>query len=149
MMKASHIFATLAFVFCLPAFAAGDAGVVQTSKGEVRLERSGIKIAAAPGMEVKQQDRIVTGKGSSVAIRLNDNTMLSAGPNSTLDLNTYSFNTKTLSGTLDATLKRGTLAVISGEIAKTSPQSVRFHTPTITLGVRGTEFMIDAGQESE
>lgn len=148
-MKADHIFATLAFVFCLPTLAAGDAGIVQTSKGEVRIERSGIKVAVAPSMPVKQQDRIVTGKDSSVAIRLNDNTMLSAGPNSILDLNRYSFNTTTLSGALDATLKRGTLAVISGAIAKTSPQSVRFHTQTITLGVRGTEFMIDAGQESE
>jgi hypothetical protein len=34
--------------------------------------------------------------------------------------------------------------VVSGKIAKQSPESVRFSTPTTTLGVRGTEFVIEA-----
>lgn len=149
MLKANHISAIFALYFCLPAWAADDAGVVKTAKGEVRIERSGIKIAAAPGIEVQQRDRIVTGQDGNVGILLKDNTMLTAGPNSTLDLNKYAFDTATQAGTLDATLKRGTLAVVSGSIAKTSPQMVRFHTPTITLGVRGTEFMINAGDGGE
>jgi hypothetical protein len=49
---------------------------------------------------------------------------------------------------MDTSLKRGTLSVVSGKIAKQSPESVRFSTPTTTLGVRGTEFVIEvAGTE--
>ena len=47
-------------------------------------------------------------------------------------------------GELDAHLKRGSLAVISGKLAKASPESVRFRTDSVTLGVRGTEFILEA-----
>ena len=47
---------------------------------------------------------------------------------------------------IDATVKRGTLSVISGKIAKATPQAVKFSAPGMTLGVRGTSFIIDAGQ---
>ena len=80
---------------------------------------------------------------------LQDNTMLSAGPNSTLQMNKFAFDTTTHAGTLDASVKRGTVAVISGKIAKATPQNVSFSTPSMTLGVRGTAFIIDAGQRSE
>ena len=40
-------------------------------------------------------------------------------------------------------VRRGTLAVVSGRIAKQTPETVEFHTPTSVLGVRGTEFVIE------
>jgi hypothetical protein len=76
---------------------------------------------------------------------LHDNTLLSAGPNSTVDLNKFAFDSTTHAGTIDATVKRGTLSVISGKIAKATPEAVRFSAPGMTLGVRGTSFVIDAG----
>jgi hypothetical protein len=75
--------------------------------------------------------------------------MLSAGPNSVLVLNKFTFNTTTHAGALDARVQRGTLSVISGKIAKANPDAVVFSTPDITLGVRGTEFIVDAGQPEE
>jgi hypothetical protein len=93
-------------------------------------------------------DRIVTGPTSSVGITLRDNTLLSEGANSILELNKFAFNTTTYQGTLDATIRRGTLAVVDGELAKANPESVRYSTPTTTLGVRGTEFIIEVGGES-
>ena len=101
------------------------------------------------GSAVNVNDRIITGADGAVGITLRDNTLLSAGPNSTLDLNKFAFNTTTHAGELNASVKRGTLAVVSGKIAKTSPENVSFNTPTISLGVRGTEFVIDAGKGVE
>ena len=92
---------------------------------------------------------VFVGYDGAVGITLRDNTLLSAGPNSTLDLNKFAFNTTTHAGELNASVKRGTLAVVSGKIAKTSPENVSFNTPTISLGVRGTEFVIDAGKGVE
>lgn len=121
-----------------------EAGTVKTVKGQVSIERGAQKIAAAPGVKVHAADRVLTGADGSIGITLRDNTVLSAGPNSTLALDKFAFDSTTHAGTIDATLKRGTLSVVSGKIAKASPDAVTFRTPTTTLGVRGTEFVIEA-----
>ena len=131
------------------ALAADTAGVVKTVKGTVEIERAGGSSGAAVGSEVYGSDRIVTGPESSVGITLRDTTQLSAGANTILDLNKFAFNTTTHDGVLDATVKRGSLAVISGKLAKANPDAVRFSTPTTTLGVRGTEFIIEVGGNGE
>jgi hypothetical protein len=129
--------------------AADAAGVVKTLKGTVQIERTAGSSGAAVGSEVYGSDRIVTGPQSSVGITLRDSTQLSAGANTTLELNKFAFNTTTHDGVLDATVKRGSLAVISGRLAKANPDAVRFSTPTTTLGVRGTEFIIEVGDKEE
>ena len=129
--------------------AADAAGVVKTVKGTVQIERAGGSSGAAVGSEVYGSDRIVTGSQSSVGITLRDTTQLSAGANTILDLNRFAFNTTTYDGVLDATIKRGSLAVISGKLAKANPDAVRFSTPTTTLGVRGTAFIIEVGDNGE
>jgi hypothetical protein len=126
---------------------ADSVGTVKISRGSASIERMGQKLPAPVGAVVESGDRIITGADSSVGITLRDNTMLSAGPNSTLDLNKYAFDATTHAGELDATIKRGSLAVISGKLAKANPDGVKFSSGTMTLGVRGTEFVIEAGQE--
>lgn len=128
---------------------ADNAGTVKTVKGSVTIERAGQKVAAGVGTPVRSADRVVTGADSSVGIMLRDNTMLSAGPGSAIDISKYAFDPTTHTGVLNAGVKRGTLAVISGKIAAASPQSVSFTTPTATLGVRGTEFIIDVADRGE
>lgn len=144
---AALVAALVAALSACGALAAGEAGTVKTAKGSVTVERGGQKLAAAAGFRVEAADLIVTGADSAVGITLRDNTLLSAGPNSVLNLDKFSFDATTHAGTLDASLKRGTLAVISGKLAKADPESVRFRTPTATLGVRGTEFVIEAAGE--
>jgi hypothetical protein len=131
------------------ACAADAAGVVKTLKGTVHIERAGRVSSVAIGSEVYSSDRIVTGPESSIGITLRDNTLLSEGANSILELNKFAFNTTTYDGALDATIKRGSLAVIDGKLAKANPDNVRYNTPTTTLGVRGTEFIIEVGGNGE
>jgi hypothetical protein len=133
----------------LPAHADDVAGIVKTVKGSVQIERPAGNTGATIGSEVFGSDRIVTGPQSSVGITLRDSTQLSAGANTVLELNRFAFNTTTHDGVLDATVKRGSLAVISGKLAKANPDAVRFSTPTTTLGVRGTEFIIEVGDKAE
>jgi hypothetical protein len=147
-MRALGVLAGVAMIVG-PVYAAEEAGVVKVSKGTANIERSGQKQAATVGAKVFASDRVVTGADGSVGITLRDNTMLSAGPNSTLELNKFAFDSTTHAGTIDASVKRGTLSVISGKIAKATPENIRYTTPTVTLGVRGTEFVIDAGQQGE
>jgi len=128
-----------------PVSAAQEAGVIKIVKGDVAVERSGERSAGMPGMRVQAGDRVVTGRDGQVGITLRDNTLLSAGPNSSLALDEFAFDSTTHAGAIDASVQRGTVAVVSGKIAKQSPESVRFRTPNAILGVRGTSFVIDAG----
>ncbi|HJX74686.1 MAG TPA: hypothetical protein VJ307_11115, partial [Candidatus Deferrimicrobiaceae bacterium] len=39
-------------------------------------------------------------------------------------------------------ITQGTMAYLSGLIGKLSPESVRFETPTASIGIRGTHFAV-------
>ena len=140
---------TPAFFVLLCALAAApvcatDVGRVKTASGPVHIERAGQRLPAAIDAGIQSSDTVVTGPGGSVGITFIDNSRLSAGPNSTLVINRYAFDQTTHAGTMDATLKRGSLAIVSGRLAKQSPEAVTVRTSTMILGVRGTEFLVYA-----
>lgn len=125
------------------AFAAEAAGMVKVAKGQVSIERNGKKLPAAVGSVVEVADRVRTGTDASVGVTLRDNTLLSAGPNSLIVIEKFAFDNTTQDGNMSIRIRQGTLSVASGKIAKRTPESVDFHTPTSVLGVRGTEFVIE------
>ncbi|TXS89553.1 FecR domain-containing protein [Parahaliea maris] len=127
------------------AVAADAAGMIKTVKGDVTVLRESNELPAQVGMSLYSADSLRTGRDSSVGITLADNTVLSAGPDSLLELEHFQFDPRTREGAIEARLERGSLSAISGSIAKTSPEAVRFSTSTITLGVRGTRFILEAG----
>lgn len=138
-------FAATILLAHLSAWAADEAGMVKVSQGQVLVERDHRQLPAPVGTRIFSSDRITTGADGSFGITLRDNTLLSAGPNATVDLTKFSFDSTTHAGAIDATVRRGSLSVISGKIAKATPEAVRFSAPGMTLGVRGTSFVIDAG----
>jgi hypothetical protein len=144
--------ALAAGLWCAQAFAAepaAPAGMVKTSQGSVTVERAGQPIPAPPGTPVFPGDRVRTGADGVVGITLQDDTRLTAGPNSALLITEFRYNPNTSEGSLFATLLKGTFSVITGLIAKRSPENVNFKTPTMTLGIRGTEFVVDVKGEPD
>lgn len=119
------------------------AGMVKVSQGSVSIERAGQQIAAPVGTVVYAGDRVRTGLDGSVGVTLSDDTRLSSGPNSTLLISEFRFNTTTHEGSLVASLLKGTFSVVTGLIARHAPSSVTFKTPTMTLGIRGTQFVVE------
>lgn len=144
----STIFFISAALMSFSSFAADEAGTVKSVKGQAYIERADKHIDVMVGTRVQAQDRLVSGPASSVGITLNDSTLLTAGPNSTIELSKYAFERSTRVGHMDTTVKRGTLAVVSGQMAKSNPDQVVFRTSTVTLGVRGTEFIIDVDAQA-
>jgi hypothetical protein len=141
-------FALAAALLCAPLLAQAEparAGMIKNAKGKVAVEREGRTLAGSPGFGVNASDRIVTGADGSTGIMLLDDTLLSVGPNSAISLDKFAFDPVTHDGALSASVKRGTMAVISGKLAKKTPGTVQFSTPTAILGVRGTEFVIEVG----
>ena len=125
---------------------ANDVGQVKVTKGVVHMEREGARIPAVVGMPVREADRLVTGADGTVGVTFADNSLLSVGPNSTLAVDKFSFNSSTHEGRFDASLQRGTLAVVSGKMVKQSPDSMKIRTPSAIMGVRGTEFVVQVDE---
>ncbi len=82
-------------------------------------------------------------------VTLADDSLLTAGHNSQLLINDFQFNTTTHEGGMLATLSKGSLHVVTGLIAKKTPEKVNFKTPSVVLGVRGTEFVVDVPEGRE
>jgi len=146
-MRSALIALTLPIIFAfgVAVAAAEDAGQIKTSKGSAQIERSGQKLPATVGQVVHQGDVVVTGADGSVGITFRDSSLVSIGPDSALVIDRFVFDSTTHQGNFDATLKQGTLAVVSGKLAKQSPDAMKVKTPAAILGVRGTEFLVRTG----
>ncbi len=44
-------------------------------------------------------------------------------------------------------LNKGTLSMVSGDIAKSSPSAMKVKTPDAILGVRGTHFVVQVPED--
>lgn len=139
---------SLALAAAGPAWA-NEVGEIKTAKGAVHVERDGQRIAATVGMPIRQSDTVVTGADGTAGLTFSDNSLLSTGPNSVLVVDRYSFDSTTHSGRFDASLKQGTLAVVSGKMVKQSPDAMKVRTPAAIMGVRGTEFIVQVEQPAK
>ena len=131
--------------FAVPLVHAADIGQIKVSKGSVTIERGGGQMPGTVGTRLEASDVVRTGSDGSVGITMTDDSLLSAGPNSVLALDRYEFDDVTSKGRFDASLGKGTLAVVSGRLAKQSRDAMTVRTPSAVLGVRGTEFVVRVG----
>jgi len=120
------------------------AAIVKRLAGDVVIERQAERVEAQPGMALVERDVVVTGADGSVGLTFQDNSLLSVGPNSRLVIDRFQFDSTTHEGSFETSLARGRMAVISGKIAKQSPAAMKVRTPRSIIGVRGTEFLVEA-----
>jgi hypothetical protein len=119
-----------------------EIGQIKNVAGQVLLLRNNVQKPAKAGDLVEQADVLTTGPDGSVGITFIDNSRFSAGPNSRIELTQFRFNPTTQEGEFTTDVKRGTLAIVSGQMAKRSPEAMKVITPTTILGVRGTTFAV-------
>jgi hypothetical protein len=75
---------------------------------------------------------------------MKDDTLLTLGPGSSLRLDAYKFDARTHEGNFAAYLGRGILSIVTGLIPKAAPDAFLVRTRVSTMGVRGTEFIVEA-----
>lgn len=127
-----------------PALAADSIiGRVKIATGVATIQRGIQKIPAAPGVVLYKGDRLVTGKNGRIGVTFNDNTRFAAGPNSVVSVSEFAFNDTTRQGRFVTNVDKGSLAIVSGHIAKSEKDAMRVRTPTALLGVRGTRFVVE------
>jgi hypothetical protein len=117
-------------------------GQIKTLAGDVTILRRQVKSPAKAGDLLEKADTLLTGTDGRVGITFIDNSRFSLGPNSQIALEKFTFNPTTQEGEFLTRVDRGTLAVISGRIAHTTPDAMQVQTRTTILGVRGTHFLV-------
>jgi hypothetical protein len=135
------LFATVAS----SAGAAQSAGLVKTLSGSATVVRGSSVLTVKLGQRVFPGDRIATASTSYVGITLRDDTRISLGPNSEFAIREFDFNPSSYAGGLFASFIKGTARVVTGIIGKHAPERLKFTTATATIGIRGTDFIVDLG----
>ena len=111
-------------------------GVVGAISGTVKTETRELKA----GDQIYLNETIYAGPGSGTQILLLDQSTFTVGEDSEVVMDTFVFDPETNDGKIVASVKQGSLKVISGLISKKNPDSLTVEVPEGTLGSRGTEF---------
>lgn len=122
---------------------AAEAGVVKTVQGQVRIERAGAVSEAKVGDTLNSGDRVRVRGDGSVGISLKDETLLSLGPNSNFVMGSFNYDPTTRNGQVESSLLKGTLRYVTGFIGRANSEAVKVSTPTATIGIRGTDFIVE------
>ncbi len=114
--------------------------------GQVRVVRAdGSTRAGAHDVAVFAGDTVVTGSGARVKLRFSDGGLMWLQPDTRLRVDRYFFT-----GASDGrehsflSLLRGGLRAVTGIIGRDHKDSFRLSTPRAVIGVRGTEYAVQA-----
>jgi len=124
-----------------------NSGVIKTVRGPVQIERGSRTLDARIGDPVQEKDRVIARKGGSVGISMNDETLLSIGSNSTLVIDKFSYDPVTRDGEVATSILKGTLRYVTGLIGRVRPQAIKVMSANATIGIRGTEFIVEVPGE--
>jgi len=117
-------------------------GTVQKMSGPASIVRQGQTISASVGQEIFENDILQTGRDGSMGVVFSDETLLSLGPESVLVVDQYVFAPRQGKFSIVLKMLRGTAAYLSGLISKLTPESAHFETPSASIGIRGTHFVV-------
>ena len=136
---------TALLLVAAPTFAQQEqaAGRIKIASGSVFIVRGGNVLAAKAGDLVKEADHLRTGSDGRLGVTLKDDTRLSLGPSSEVQLDSFLY--APADGRLGMVLRfvRGVAAYVSGRIAKLAPDSIRLETPSAIVGIRGTTVAVN------
>lgn len=150
-MRRARFLAVLLAALCvlawgIPAAAQETIGVVKTSSGSATVTRGKAVLPAAAGTKLLAGDALSTGSDGSLGVVLVDDSTLSLGPDSSLVIESFLFSPAERKFGMLARISRGSMAYLSGLIGKLAPETVRFETPTASIGIRGTRFAVKVGE---
>jgi len=127
-----------------PAFA--EIARIKRSTGSATVQRGGAAMTPKPGFLLLSGDTLVTGKDGQMSLTFADDTRFSIGPNSRISVDKFDYNARSQTGEFITRVNRGSLAVVSGQIAHSKQDAMKVRTPTSLLGVRGTKFIVEVPQ---
>ena len=94
--------------------------------------------------DVYMNELVETGDESALVIKFSDGSKLTLGENAKITIDKYVYDPAGAEQAL--TLTKGAFRFVSGAIPK---EKVQIKTPTVTIGIRGTELMLDVAEDGE
>ena len=116
---------------------------LKQSSGPAIVERGAQRLKPAPGLQLRAGDVLVTGRNGRMSLTFVDNTRFALGPNSRVSVSEFQYDRTRQRGSFVTRVDRGSLAVVSGRIAKSGRDAMKVRTPNTLLGVRGTKFIVE------
>lgn len=135
-------------VIALPVLAQADdsaarAGIVKVVNGDVRIRDAQGERALKSGDAVLENTRLMSAKDSSASMILRDGTTLVLGNNSQFEVQKFAFDATTQKGNMFVNLLQGSMRMLTGLIAKANPEAIQVKTKTLSVGIRGTDFIVE------
>ena len=115
-----------------------DIARIKTVSGPAFVLRQSQQLPATIGMKLAVSDVLKTGAGGSLGITMRDNSMLSIGPNTRMELSSFEFDPYEKKNGFVGSISKGTMVYTSGLIARLNRDAVRIKTPVAVAGVKGT-----------
>lgn len=130
----------------IPAWA-DEGGTAKHVQGAVRVEPDGASLPLRVGDRLQEKDRVVVPAGGAAGITLRDDTRISLGSGATLVLNQFKFDPQTQEGTVETSILSGAMRYVTGLVGRHRHDAVRVRTATTTVGIRGTDFIVEVGDD--
>lgn len=119
--------------------------ITENDKEPASITRNNDRVEGKKGSSVEMNDIVNTGKGP-VGITFDDETKVNVTENSKLVIDDFVYEPKKGAGKLGMKVALGTVRYTSGIIAHNNPNSVAIKTPTSTIAVRGTDFLMSVDE---
>ena len=141
-MKALSVLLLFLFLFGAPSAFSAGIGSITKLEGQGWILRGEKEIPAFSGARLFVQDSLKTGTNGAIGIILHDDTIISMGPESEMELAEYLFQPDKNRFTMLTKLFRGTFSYLSGVMGKLAPEKVKVQTPVGMVAIRGTHFLV-------
>ncbi|WP_375723996.1 FecR domain-containing protein [Arcobacter sp. KX21116] len=129
----------LLLLFILANFLFASIGQITALVGDVKISRDSNTILAKLGEKLEKNDVINSSKGSKAQITMNDNTIITIGQNSTLNIFDYVYDeSKPKDSKASFGFMKGSFKSITGKIGKINKERFKLKTKSASIGIRGT-----------
>lgn len=134
----------LSILLLLTTFIFANIGSVTLLEGEAVLTRNNDTKQLSFGDVIEKSDFIETRVNSKIKITFIDNTVVTIGKESTLNVDDYFFSADDpRAAKSEFSITKGAFHAVTGQIAKSNPSQFKLKTRNATIGIRGTEIYGD------
>lgn len=145
MMKRILVTTVAAMLFAAnaPAQDQIQAGVSAAVRGDVQIARAdAVGRQVNSGEPIFLEDAIVSGSDSGMQVLLLDETVFTIGPESEISIDQFVYDPNIGEGSLVASMAKGTMRFVTGNIAAGTPENMSIKLPVGTIGIRGTNGVV-------
>jgi hypothetical protein len=141
----SKIFTVLLLSIATPA--AANIGSITEFKGTGQIKRGASTASAVKGSVIQKMDTVSTNSQGRFKITFKDATTVNITENSKLLIDDFVYDGDNKNkGKLGLRVAVGTVRYTSGAVSKGNPNGVNIRTPTATIAVRGTDFVMSVDE---